>query len=73
MAMLEDTNLLPRGGREGLAYVREEASRIAAMPAEERVEALRDLDAEMVKRGLSPGGSADMLALAFFLERMVKV
>ena len=73
MAMLEDTNLLHRGGREGLAYVREEASRIAAMPAEERVEALRDLDAEMVKRGLSPGGSADMLALAFFLERMVKV
>jgi triphosphoribosyl-dephospho-CoA synthetase len=33
------------------------------------MEALSTLDRELIARGLSPGGSADMLALAFLLER----
>ena len=69
MASLEDTNLLHRGGSEGLAFVRQEASRISGMPAADRIEALCTLDREMIGRNLSPGGSADMLALAFLLER----
>ena len=69
MAVLEDTNLLHRGGREGLEYVRREASGIAGMPAGERTEAMQVLDRELIRRNLSPGGSADMLALAFLLER----
>jgi triphosphoribosyl-dephospho-CoA synthetase len=69
MASLEDTNLLHRGGREGLEYVMREAARISGMPADERVEALNELDAELINRNLSPGGSADMLALAFLLDR----
>ncbi len=68
MASLEDTNLLHRGGREGLEYVQHEAERISGMPAEERTDALHALDRELIARGLSPGGSADMLALAFLLE-----
>ena len=27
------------------------------------------LDAELIERNLSPGGSADLLAMAFFLEK----
>lgn len=69
MAELEDTNLLHRGGRDGLEYVRHEAARISGLPAEDRIEALQALDKELIERNLSPGGSADMLALAFFLER----
>ena len=69
MAVLEDTNLLHRGGGEGLNHVRREAARISGMPADERVNALHAFDREMIARGLSPGGSADMLALAFLLER----
>lgn len=69
MAALEDTNLLHRGGAEGLAYVRQEAARISGMPADERPEALAGFDRELISRGLSPGGSADMLALAFLLDR----
>ena len=69
MAALEDTNLLHRGGMEGLEFVKSSAAEISAMPAEERVEALEALDGEMISRGLSPGGSADMLALAFLLEK----
>ena len=69
MAVLGDTNLLHRGGMEGLEFVRRSAAEISAMPAEDRVASLEELDREMIVRGLSPGGSADMLALAFLLER----
>lgn len=70
MARLEDTNLLHRGGREGLDHARAEASRIAGIDdLEMRIRELRLLDDDMIRRGLSPGGSADMLALAFLLER----
>lgn len=68
MAILEDTNLLHRGGREGLAFAQAEAARIAALPVSEREAALAALDAEMIRRNLSPGGSADMLALAYLLD-----
>lgn len=69
MASLEDTNLLHRGGLEGLGYVRQAAARISGMPVDERIDALHELDRDLIKRRLSPGGSADMLALAFLLER----
>lgn len=67
MARLEDTNLLHRGGSAGLEYTKETASRIAVLPLNERAAALKEMDDEMIKRNLSPGGSADMLALAFLL------
>lgn len=69
MASLEDTNLLHRGGTEGLLFVRSEASRISFLPESERVFALLSLDAELIRRNLSPGGSADMLALGLLLVR----
>ena len=73
MASLEDTNLLHRGGREGLEYVRTGAARISELPVHEREAALRGLDAGMTERRLSPGGSADMLALALLLESWQKL
>ena len=69
MAALEDTNLLHCGGREGLEYVQHEAARISGMPPEERADAMLAFDRELMLRDLSPGGSADMLALAFLLDR----
>lgn len=73
MSRLEDTNLLHRGGPEGLDFARTAAAEIAALSEEGRVEALRRLDDEMISRNLSPGGSADMLALAFFLCRLREI
>lgn len=67
MASLEDTNLLHRGGAEGLKFTKEKASEISELPVPERISALSELDNEMIERNLSPGGSADMLALAFLL------
>ena len=68
MAVLEDTNLLHRGGRDGLLYVRTEAGRIASLPVERREAALDALDRDLISRNLSPGGSADMLALAYLID-----
>jgi triphosphoribosyl-dephospho-CoA synthase len=68
MAALEDTNLLHRGGPDGLAFAQQLAAQIASMPISQRSEALTEMDRIMILRNLSPGGSADMLALAFLLE-----
>lgn len=73
MAVLEDTNLLHRGGGEGLEHVKNAASRICEMPEAERPGALSALDKDLIARNLSPGGSADMLALAFLLERWQRI
>ncbi len=72
MEELEDTNLLHRGGEAGLRFVQGEARRILALPpdAQSLLCAVRELDAACISRGLSPGGSADMLALALFLDRV---
>ena len=69
MARLEDTNLLHRGGAEGLSFVRQQAAQIALLPEASRIPALEALDRELIRRNLSPGGSADMLALGLLLCR----
>lgn len=68
MLILNDTNLLHRGGEEGLRYVKARAREIASLPASERIAALEAFDAALIARNLSPGGSADMLALGYFLN-----
>ena len=65
---LDDSNLIRRGGAEGLEYAKKRASEIIALPERERLSAAADFDMEMIERNLSPGGSADMLALAFLID-----
>ena len=73
IAVLEDTNLLHRGGRKGLAFARAEARGFLAAggvlaPGWEQ-RALLAHEA-FVARRLSPGGSADLLAIAIMLDRL---
>ena len=68
MAILSDTNVLHRGGAEGLAFVQAEANRIASLPVSERADALCAFDETMIAKNLSPGGAADMLALGYLLN-----
>ncbi|PWC33379.1 triphosphoribosyl-dephospho-CoA synthase MdcB [Azospirillum sp. TSO35-2] len=71
MARLQDTNLLHRGGADGLAFVQGEAQRFldrgGVFRPGWRGEAL-DLHHACVARRLSPGGSADLLAAAWFVH-----
>lgn len=66
-----DTNLVSRGGMEGLAFVQEAAGRLldeggASHP--DYLERLAELDDALIARNLSPGGSADLLAVTWFLS-----
>lgn len=69
LAGTEDTNLLHRGGPEGLRFVQREAAAILAGPEEEYVPRLEALDDACIARRLSPGGCADLLALALLLDQ----
>ena len=63
----EDTNMIKRGGyalAEGMsAHLRDEL-RKNVLPTTERV---RQLDEIFIRRNLSPGGCADLLAVSYFL------
>lgn len=61
-----DTNLISRGGIEGLTFVQQYARRL--LLTDWNFDDLRLMDAEMIRRNLSPGGSADLLAVSFFLQ-----
>lgn len=68
MAQIEDTNLLHRGGREGLEYVRWKARGIwENLSSEETfLSQMAALDTLLTDQNLSPGGCADLLATALF-------
>ena len=71
IAEVEDTNLLYRGGAEGLAFARAAAARflegggLAHPDWRSRAEAIH---LAFVARNLSPGGSADLLAMTLFVD-----
>lgn len=72
MAQISDTNLLSRGGEEGLRFAQKEARRILALGGAltpEGMDALYGLDRVFIRRNLSPGGCADLLAASVFLDR----
>lgn len=71
MAQVVDTNLIARGGREGQQWAMEKAKALTQGRTVSRWEA-EDLDQALIKRNLSPGGCADLLAITYFLHFMGK-
>lgn len=70
IASLPDSNLYYRGGREGAEYARMRCGALLRCGADS--DALRELDADFTSRNLSPGGAADMLALSFLADKLIK-
>ncbi|AEO40862.1 triphosphoribosyl-dephospho-CoA synthase MdcB [Xanthomonas euvesicatoria] len=72
IAQVDDLNLLHRGGAEGLAFAKAQAAAFLAdggvAHPQWRVQ-LHAIGQQFVARRLSPGGSADLLACAWFLHR----
>lgn len=64
-----DTNLLYRGGSEGLAFAQDWAKRVLATPKEQRLPLLKEMDAAFIERNLSPGGTADLFAMTLLLDK----
>jgi triphosphoribosyl-dephospho-CoA synthase len=73
IADVTDTNLLHRGGPEGLRFARASASAFLAAGGVGRPgwrgQAV-GIHHAFVARNLSPGGSADLLAMALFVDRL---
>jgi triphosphoribosyl-dephospho-CoA synthase len=69
VAAVEDTNLVHRGGIDGLRFAREAAHRFldqgGVLAPHARAKALA-VHRAFVERGLSPGGCADLLAACLF-------
>lgn len=68
IATVQDTTLYHRGGTDGAAYAAQTARQLLTQdgyPSIEQIEALDDL---FIKRNLSPGGCADLLAVTYFLQ-----
>ncbi|PLX31611.1 MAG: triphosphoribosyl-dephospho-CoA synthase, partial [Clostridiales bacterium] len=74
MAVLEDSNVYRRGGSYSAEWVKKTASCLMAngmslnkIPLSQ----IREFDEEMIRRNLSPGGAADMLALTVFVHNFI--
>lgn len=72
---LEDSNLLKRGGPEGLAWFKDQALarlKLADSGASELqlLASFQAWDEEAMAKNLSPGGAADLLALTIFLDKV---
>lgn len=72
MSRLEDSNILHRGGFDGLTWIQHYATCLLEdtdiMDEAILIERIESFNEACVKRSLSPGGSADLLALVIFLD-----
>ncbi|WP_126944768.1 triphosphoribosyl-dephospho-CoA synthase MdcB [Xanthomonas sp. BRIP62409] len=71
IAEVDDLNLLHRGGQDGLAYAKAQAHAFLAdggIAHPQWRACLHAIGRQFVARRLSPGGSADLLACAWFLH-----
>ncbi|WP_040210115.1 triphosphoribosyl-dephospho-CoA synthase CitG [Clostridium polynesiense] len=71
MQFCEDTTILHRHSFEVLKYVQEKSRNILSlggMYTSEGKESIYSLDKDFIERNISPGGSADLLALTVFLS-----
>ncbi len=67
MANITDTNVLSRAGEDGSAFTK---SRAAQLLSNFSIAGAGELDALLIKRRISPGGAADLLAISIFLYRL---
>ncbi|WP_260178389.1 triphosphoribosyl-dephospho-CoA synthase MdcB [Roseospira marina] len=74
IAETEDTTVLWRGGPRALEWLRAEARAVldaGGALTSQGLEAIHRLDAACIDRGISPGGSADLLAVTVGVQTLV--
>ncbi len=70
MTVCEDSNVVYRGGLDGLEFVKAKAKGLLELDYD--AEAVRKFDTECIRRNLSPGGSADLLAITAMLHMILE-
>lgn len=72
MTQAKDSNLYARGGLEGLSFAKTESKKILDLNDFSRLdEQLYELDKDFIAKNLSPGGSADLLCLTYFISNIL--
>ena len=72
LAANHDTNLVHRGGLASLAHVQATAKRLidaGGVLSPGFHAGMLDFDSDLIERNLSPGGSADLLSVTWFVSR----
>ncbi|MBP1043219.1 triphosphoribosyl-dephospho-CoA synthase CitG [Vagococcus sp. BWB3-3] len=74
MGQVEDSNLIHRGGVKSWLAIKENANQLYVnltnAPLEQIEDALRLFDQQLISQHVSPGGTADLLALALFFSKL---
>ena len=73
MSVLNDTNVFIRSSYEDMCWLQAESStilRMGAMFTEEGVRAIEALNTACIEKNISPGGAADILAVAILLLKL---
>ncbi len=71
IANVKDTNIYNRGGVSGAQYAARCAREIIESNPDSVVSEVQRLDNEFIKRNLSPGGCADLLAITYFIKKLI--
>ncbi len=80
LSKAEDTNVIHRGGEKTLKNIQDDIRMFFAadsagrqtLGAEAVLEKAEALDKDFIARGISPGGSADLLGITLFLYRLLE-
>lgn len=67
LAAADDTNLIARSDRDTQLAVKDQVADILSKNPYPTMEEIGKLDEEFIRKNLSPGGSADLLAMTIFL------
>ena len=67
IAATDDTNLIRRSDRDTQLQVRAQISELLKQTPYPALSVIEELDDDFIRRNLSPGGSADLLAMTYFL------
>ena len=70
MSLNADTNVVSRGGMNGLAWLQRRAREVLRdCRQKSATPLLQQFDEQCIARNLSPGGSADLLIVTWFLAQ----
>ena len=72
MSTCQDSNVVHRGGKDALDFIKTRSAEILAQDYDQitLLEKTSQFDDECIKRNISPGGSADLLALTLMIHKI---
>ena len=73
ISSIDDTSIYNRGGIEGLDFARNYAKTMIDNATYTNISDIQKMDEAFIERNLSAGGSADLLAVTYFLYELKKI